>query len=68
MAWDVAAGDYVFRNAAPGIERLQSPLSYDPIDFRQRAFVIGFVPGLPEGFQCGHEKWALAKPRVVAGF
>jgi 3'(2'), 5'-bisphosphate nucleotidase len=44
MAWDVAAGDCVFRNAAPRGEQHPSPLKYDPLDFRQGPFVIGFVP------------------------
>jgi 3'(2'), 5'-bisphosphate nucleotidase len=46
MAWDVAAGDCVFRNAAPEGKQHQSPLSYNPMDFRQGPFVIGFVPQL----------------------
>jgi 3'(2'),5'-bisphosphate nucleotidase len=52
MAWDVAAGDCLFRNAAPpgtdgGTEPHHSPLSYDPADFRQPGFVIGFAPPPP---------------------
>ncbi len=44
MAWDVAAGDCVFRNACDGPVLHASPLRYDPRDFRQAGFVIGFVP------------------------
>jgi 3'(2'),5'-bisphosphate nucleotidase len=52
MAWDVAAGDCLFRNAAPpgadGSAQLHhSPLSYDPADFRQAPFVLGFAPPPP---------------------
>jgi 3'(2'), 5'-bisphosphate nucleotidase len=42
MAWDVAAGDCVFRNAVPpGTAPQPSPLSYHPRDFRQAPFVMG---------------------------
>jgi 3'(2'),5'-bisphosphate nucleotidase len=44
MAWDVAAGDCVFRNACDGPVPHASPLRYDARDFRQAGFVIGFVP------------------------
>jgi 3'(2'), 5'-bisphosphate nucleotidase len=44
MAWDVAAGDCLFRNACAGETPHPSPLSYDPVDFRQQPFVIGFPP------------------------
>lgn len=45
MAWDVAAGDCVFRYAAAGEGSHWSPLSYRSDDLRQKAFVIGFGPG-----------------------
>jgi 3'(2'),5'-bisphosphate nucleotidase len=44
MAWDVAAGDCVFRNASDGPAPHASPLRYDARDFRQPGFVIGFTP------------------------
>jgi 3'(2'), 5'-bisphosphate nucleotidase len=44
MAWDVAAGDCVFRNASADGAPHPSPLTYDPADFRQPPFVIGFAP------------------------
>lgn len=43
MAWDVAAGDCVFRNACDGAGAHASPLRYDPSDFHQAGFVIGFT-------------------------
>jgi 3'(2'), 5'-bisphosphate nucleotidase len=47
MAWDVAAGDCVFRHACDGSAPHASPLRYDPCELRQAGFVIGFVPRLP---------------------
>ncbi len=44
MAWDVAAGDCVFRHATTG-DPHESPLTYDPVELRQAEFVIGV--GLP---------------------
>jgi 3'(2'), 5'-bisphosphate nucleotidase len=42
MAWDVAAGDCVFRNAVPpGAAPQSSPLSYHTRDFHQAPFVMG---------------------------
>jgi 3'(2'), 5'-bisphosphate nucleotidase len=43
MAWDVAAGDCVFRHACDG-EPHVSPIRYDPCQLRQPGFVIGFLP------------------------
>jgi 3'(2'), 5'-bisphosphate nucleotidase len=42
MAWDVAAGDCVFRYSSAGLEPFPSPLTYDPLHLRQPPFVIGW--------------------------
>lgn len=47
MAWDVAAGDCLFRNATSGDTPHPSPLTYDASSLRQPAFVLGFVPIAP---------------------
>jgi 3'(2'), 5'-bisphosphate nucleotidase len=44
MAWDVAAGDCIFRNAAPDFTRHASPLTYDPVNLRQPEFVMIVMP------------------------
>jgi len=44
MAWDVAAGDCVFRNASVGSAPNPSTITYNPADFRQGPFIAGFVP------------------------
>lgn len=41
MAWDVAAGDCVFRNSGRMSPRF-SPLTYGSADFRNGPFVVGF--------------------------
>jgi 3'(2'), 5'-bisphosphate nucleotidase len=40
MAWDVAAGDCVYRHSAPAGERL-SPIAYDVVSLRVPGFVLG---------------------------
>ena len=44
MAWDVAAGDCVFRYASPSDRPHASPLSYHPANLGVGPFVIGFAP------------------------
>jgi 3'(2'), 5'-bisphosphate nucleotidase len=50
MAWDVAAGDCVFRHATAGEQPHRSPLAYDPAELKLGPFVIGHVPGFPDGY------------------
>lgn len=47
MAWDVAAGDCVFRWAVEGGTPHASPLTYTQPDLRNGAFVLGFLPPRP---------------------
>jgi 3'(2'), 5'-bisphosphate nucleotidase len=42
MAWDVAAGDCVFRQSGADGER-RSPLAYDPAELRNAGFVLGLT-------------------------
>ena len=57
MAWDVAAGDCIFRNSAL-VGRRVSPLTYNQLDLRNQGFAIGLHDATRDGSSAdGHVLW-----------